>query len=136
MTTDDIILHIFCLVDDGLPDIPQHPQAKLYPSELVTIGILFSLKGGYFRAFYRWLKRDYRDWFGDGALPERTRLQRLLQTHKDWCNLLMADPTFFTVIHRSKQHPAIIWQSTSLSSPRTVCGKLRLVMCACWYARS
>lgn len=48
MTTDDIILHIFCLVDDGLPDIPKHPQAKLYPSELVTIGILFSLKGGYF----------------------------------------------------------------------------------------
>jgi len=26
---------------------------------LVTIGILFALKGGSFRAFYRWLKRDY-----------------------------------------------------------------------------
>jgi hypothetical protein len=98
MTTDDIILHIFCFVDDSLPNIPRHSQAKLYPSELVAIGILFSLKGGYFRAFYRWLKRDYGDWFGDGTLPERTRLQRLLKTHKDWCNLLMADPTFFTVM--------------------------------------
>jgi hypothetical protein len=70
----------------------------LYPSELVTVGILFALKGGHFRAFYRWLKRDYGDWFGDGSLPERTRLQRLLQTHQDWCALLLADPSFFTVI--------------------------------------
>jgi len=98
MTTGDIILHIFCFVDDHLPDLPKHSQAKLSPSELVTIGILFALKGGYFRAFYRWLERDYGDWFGDGGLPERTRLQRLLKTHQDWCNLLMADPTFFTVI--------------------------------------
>jgi hypothetical protein len=98
MTTDDIILHIFYLVATSLPEIRRHPQAKLYPSELVTIGILFSLKGGYFRAFYRWLKRDYGDWFGDGTLPERTRLERLLKTHQDWCSLLLADPTFFTVI--------------------------------------
>ena len=98
MTTDDIILHIFYLVATSLPAIPRHSQAKLYPSELVTIGILFALKGGYFRAFYRWLERDYGDWFGDGTLPERTRLQRLLKTHQEWCNLLMANPTFFTVI--------------------------------------
>ena len=98
MTTDDIILHIFYCVDNMMPDIPRHSQAKLYPSELVTIGILFALKGGHFRAFYRWLKRDYGDWFGDGSLPERTRLQRLLKTHQNWCQLLLADPTFFTVI--------------------------------------
>ena len=98
MTTGDIILYIFILVDDSLPYIAMHSQATLYPSELVTIGILFSLKGGSFRAFYRWLKRDYGDWFGKGALPHRTRLGRLLKTHQDWCDLLMADPTFFTVI--------------------------------------
>src|SRR6266542_5970435 len=98
MTTDDIILHIFYLVATSLPGIPRHSQAKLYPSELVTIGILFALKGGYFRAFYRWLKRDYGNWFGDGTLPERTRLQRLLKTHQDWCDLLLSDPTFFSVI--------------------------------------
>jgi len=98
MTTEDIIIHIFCLVATSLPDIPRHSQAKLYPSELVTVGILFSLKGGFFRAFYRWLERDYGDWLGYGTLPERSRLQRLLKTHKYWCNLLMADPTFFIVI--------------------------------------
>ncbi len=31
-------------------------------------------------------------------LPERTRLQRLLATHQDWCARFLADPTFFTVI--------------------------------------
>ncbi len=98
MTTEDIILHIFYLVATSLPALPRHSQAKLYPSELVTIGILFVLKGGYFRAFYRWLKRDYGNWFGDGTLPERTRLQRLLKTHQDWCDLLLSDPSFFTVI--------------------------------------
>jgi len=98
MTTEDIIPHIFYLVATSLPEIPRHSQAKLYPSELVTIGILFALKGGCFRAFYRWLKRDYGNWFGDGTLPERTRLQRLLQTHQDWCNLLLSKPSLFTVI--------------------------------------
>lgn len=98
MTTEDIILHIFYLVATSLPAIPRHSQAKLYPSELVTIGVLFALKGGHFRAFYRWLQRDYGDWFGDGTLPERTRLQRLLKTHQDWCGLLLSDPSFFTVI--------------------------------------
>lgn len=36
MTTELIIIAIFCLVDDRLPVIQKHPQAKLYPSELVT----------------------------------------------------------------------------------------------------
>jgi len=58
MTTEDIIIHLFCFVDAHLPEIEKHSQAKLYPSELVTIGILFAIKGGYFRPFYRWLKRD------------------------------------------------------------------------------
>jgi hypothetical protein len=96
MTTTDIIIHIFCYVDDHMPEIAKHPQAKLYPSELVTIGILFALKGGYFSAFYRWLKRDYDGLFG--GLPSRTRLQRLQCTHRDWFEHLLAEPSFFTVI--------------------------------------
>ena len=36
MTTVNIILHIFCLVDDQLPEIKKDLRAKLYPSELVT----------------------------------------------------------------------------------------------------
>lgn len=96
MTTEDIIIHIFCLVADWMPEIKKHPQAKLYPGELVTIGILFALKGGHFRAFYRWLKRDYDALFG--GLPERTRLLRLLKTHQAWCDWVLAEPTFFTVV--------------------------------------
>lgn len=96
MTTEDIIIHIFCQVDEHLPTLSKHPQAKLYPSELVTVGILYALKGGHFRAFYRWLKRDYDELFA--GLPERSRLSRLLQTHQAWCETLLAKPSFFTVI--------------------------------------
>jgi hypothetical protein len=76
--------------------LPKHSQARLWPSELVTLGLLFALKGGYFRAFYRWLKRDYEALFVQ--LPDRTRLQRLLVTHQDWCDRFLAEPSFFTVI--------------------------------------
>ena len=96
MTTEDIIIHIFCKVDDKMPEIAKHPQAKLYPSELVTIGILFALKGGYFRAFYRWLKRDFDALFA--GLPDRTRLLRALKVHQKWMDTLLADTTLFTVI--------------------------------------
>src|SRR5436305_7721442 len=96
MTTEDIIIQIFCIVDDEMKNMVKHTQAILYPSELVTIGILFALKGGHFRAFYRWLKRDYEQLFA--GLPERTRLQRLLKTHQSWCRQLLVGPSFFTVI--------------------------------------
>lgn len=96
MTTEDIIIHIFCKVDDKMPNISKHSQAKLYPSELVTIGILFTLKGGYFRAFYRWLKRDYDALFA--GLPDRTRLLRALKVHQEWIDTLLAQATLFTVM--------------------------------------
>lgn len=96
MTTEDFIILLFCMVDDRMGPIPKHSQARLWPSELTTIGLLFALKGGYFRAFYRWLKRDYEPLFV--RLPDRTRLQRLLATHQNWCDRFLADPTFFTVI--------------------------------------
>jgi hypothetical protein len=47
--------HIFCKVDDALGDVRKQVLAKLYPSEVVTTGILFALKGGHFQAFYHWL---------------------------------------------------------------------------------
>jgi hypothetical protein len=52
---------LFCLVDDRIGHLSKHPQAYLYSSEMVTLGLLFALKGGPFRAFYRWLKRDYSE---------------------------------------------------------------------------
>src|SRR5687767_12528513 len=96
MTTEMIIYHLFYEIDNRMPALPKHPQAKLYPSELVTIGVLYALKGGHFRAFYRWLKRDYDALFA--GLPDRTRLLRALNVHQDWCDYFLAEPSFFTVI--------------------------------------
>ena len=53
-----------------MKNVRKRANAKLYPSELVTIGILFALKGNHFRAFYRWLKRDYDGLFGGAARPD------------------------------------------------------------------
>lgn len=95
MTTLDFITELFCRVDDLIDDLPKHPQANLFPSELVTIGLLFALKGDSERAFYRWLTRDYRDLFP--RLPERTRLFRLLAAHQDWTAQFLAGPTVLGV---------------------------------------
>jgi hypothetical protein len=96
MATADLIIHVFCVVDDRLGPVPKHPQARLWPSELVTVGLLYALKGGSFRSFYRWLARDHAALFG--GLPERTRLLRALRLHHPWTATFLADPTFFTVI--------------------------------------
>ena|ERR1051326_8128622 len=34
--------------------MPKHRQARLYPSEVVTLALMFALKGVGNRAFYRW----------------------------------------------------------------------------------
>ena len=66
MTTIDFITALFCQVDDPLAGLPKHPHATLWPSEIVTLGILHALKGVGNRAFYRWLTRDYRALFPYG----------------------------------------------------------------------
>lgn len=45
MPTDEIIIRVFVDVDDQLKDVNNHPLAHLYPSEIVTIRLLFALKG-------------------------------------------------------------------------------------------
>jgi hypothetical protein len=107
MTTADLIIELFCRIDDIVsdedtkggtkesreprPNIHSHPQEKLCPSELLTIGVLFALKGVGERAFYRWLVRDWRCFFP--RLPERTRLFRRLKTHQEWTRAFLAKPT-------------------------------------------
>src|SRR5882672_12284360 len=95
-TTIDFITALFCQVDDHLAGLPKHPDARLWPSEVVTLGLLHALKGGGNRAFYRWLTRDYRALFP--RLPERTRLFRLLKTHQDWTQVFLAAPTVLGVM--------------------------------------
>lgn len=91
MTTVDFITALFCRIDEEMREVPQHPQAHLAPSEVVTLALLFALKGGGERAFYRWLERDYRPLFP--RLVERTRLFRLFATHQDWTDRFLAQPT-------------------------------------------
>ena len=91
MTTVDFITELFCRIDDAMTNANKHSQANLYPSEVVTIAILFALKGVGNRAFYRWLRRDYLGLFP--KLPHRTRLFRLFNTHKHWPQCFMADHT-------------------------------------------
>ncbi len=91
MSTDDFIIRLFTLVDTVMADVPKHPDAQLYPSEVVTLALLFALKGVGPRAFYRWLSHNYQAWFP--GLPERTRLFRLFATHADWAERFLAQPT-------------------------------------------
>ena len=44
------ITELYCRIDDALPDVPQHSQAILSISELVTIGILHAIKNSLPRA--------------------------------------------------------------------------------------
>src|SRR5438128_7423780 len=50
MPTDEIIIRLFYMVDTQIADVNKRSDAHLYPSEIVTIGLLFALKGGRFRA--------------------------------------------------------------------------------------
>src|SRR6266516_1583452 len=98
MTTVDFITALFYEVDEQLGAIPKHPEAHLWPSEVVTLGLLHALKGGGNRAFYRWLTRDYRTLFP--GLPESTRLFRLFTTHHHGAQPFLAAPTLLGVIRR------------------------------------
>ena len=96
MTTQDFITELFCRVDDQMKDEPKHPQALLHPSEVVTLALVFAIKGVGNRPFYRWLRRDFRELFP--GLPERTRLFRLFKTHPAWAERFLAEPTVLGVI--------------------------------------
>lgn len=96
MTCEHFITELFCRVDDMLPETQQHIQAKLSISELITLGLLFALKGTSQHAFYRWIKQNWSALFP--ALPERTRFFRRLKTHRKLTEKFLAEPTLFGVI--------------------------------------
>jgi hypothetical protein len=85
----DCIIAVFVCVDDKIKHLPTRSNEILSPSELVTIGILYALKGVSQSAFYRWLSFNYRHLFPH--LPERTRLFRRLAKRQDWTNYFLAD---------------------------------------------
>src|ERR1700755_1797689 len=91
MITVEFITALFYEVDEQLRTMPKHPEAHPWPSEVVTVVLLHSLKSGGHRPFYPGLTRDYRALFP--RLPERTRLFRLFKTHHDWTQAFLASPT-------------------------------------------
>jgi hypothetical protein len=136
MTTLDCITALFYEVDEPMRAIPKHPHARLWPSEVGTLGLLHALKGGGNRAFYRWLTRASRALFPQ--LPERTRLFRLCMTHQDWTQVFLAAPTVrgvidtygIALIHpmREGRRPQQIGR-TGLANPRWIVGgKLCLLL--------
>ena len=95
MVMEDYIIELFCSIDDSMRGLTPHRQAKLCPSEIVTLAVLFAVKGVSQRAFHRWLAGNFGHFFP--RLPDRTRLFRLMETHQDWSDLFLGRPTFFGV---------------------------------------
>ena len=95
MNIADFITELYCQIDDALPDVPQHSQAILSLSELITIGVLQAMKPVTQRAFYHWLKDNYGHLFPQ--LPSRTRLNRRLRAQWDWTGYFLAQPTVLGV---------------------------------------
>ncbi len=96
MTIHDFTTELFCRVDDAMTDQQKHSQARLYPSETVTLGLLFALKGVGNRAFHRWAQANLKALFPH--LPERTRLFRLLTLHQGWARRFLAEPSLLGVV--------------------------------------
>lgn len=91
----DCIVALFCRIDDAMADVAKDPRALLWPSEVVTLAVLFAIKGKGPRPFYRWLKANYGHLFP--RLPERTRLFRLFAVHQDWADRFLAAPTLLGI---------------------------------------
>jgi len=96
VTQENFIIELFCRVDDMLPKMTEHLQAKLSKGELVTVGLLMALKGASQPAFYRWVSQNWKLLFS--ALPERTRFFRRLKMHRKLTEQFLAEPTIFGVI--------------------------------------
>jgi hypothetical protein len=127
MSILDFITELYCRVDEAMTGVRKHSQSKLYPSEIVTLGILFALKGVGERAFYRWLKRDHLALFP--KLPERTRLFRLFKVHQVWTDRV-ADTYGIELLHpmREGHSPKQIGKKGKSNHRWIIGGKLGFVL--------
>ena len=94
----DFITELFCKVDDILPirlKRSRHKQRQLHPSEIITLGLLFAIKGVNESAFYRWIKNNYLHLFPN--LPDRTNLFRNFNTYWQYAEAFMSNPTIFGI---------------------------------------
>lgn len=95
MTQEEFIADLFCRVDDVMREVEKDPRSKLWPSELVVIGLLFVLRGQSQRRFYGWLSSSFLPLFPH--LPERSRLFRLLRLYQEWAERFLAQPSLINI---------------------------------------
>jgi len=93
----EFLTALFYEVDEQRRPLPKHPAAHLWPSAVVTLGLLQALTGVGNRPFSRWLPHDSRPKLP--RLPERTRLVRLWKPPQDWTPVFLAAPTVLGVIN-------------------------------------
>jgi hypothetical protein len=84
MKEDYIILCLFFAIDEKLKNVKRKADSEISVSEIVTIGVLYVLKGKLKRQFYRWLSANQEHNFPD--IPDRTRLFRLLKKYSQMSN--------------------------------------------------
>lgn len=138
-TLCDLTVEVFCRVDDAMPEVQKHPLSLLHPSEVVTLGLLYALRGGSFRRFERWARRELSSLFP--RLPHRTRLHRLLCAHAHHTQRFLATPTVFGVldsygielVHPRRFHATPHrFARRGLSNKRWILGAKVAVCINCW----
>src|SRR5207237_10234643 len=98
LSTEDFITELFVRIDEQMVGVRKDPRAKLWPGEVVTLALLFAIKGVHERAFYRWLRRDWLALFPQ--LPERPRLLRLFAAQRDGTERLLTEDRYVGVAIR------------------------------------
>jgi len=85
MTTVEFITALFYEVDEQMRTIPKHPEAHLWPSEVVALGLLHALKGRGQPCFYRWFGARLSAIVSPA--PRAHPALSSLKTHQDWTRL-------------------------------------------------
>lgn len=96
MPTDEVFIGVCWSVDAELGTVKKYSQAKLHPSEVVTLMRFFAIKGGRYRAFYRWILFNYQTLCPNA--PHYSRLLRLYRTHAYVCERFLASISTMSMI--------------------------------------
>lgn len=128
MDIDLFIVLLFWMVDEQTSDLPQHPQAKLHPSEIVTLALLQRMTGKAYRRFLVWL--EHIGLFPN--LPDASRLCRLFHHYRhaievisrqmgqwDWA---VADSVICEAIHPIREGRGTPWVGKGKSKGRWMVG--------------
>lgn len=130
MDIELFIILLFWMVDECCSDLPQHPQSKLHPSEIVTLALLKQMKHQAYRRFHVWLENT--GLFPN--MPDYTRLCRLFHHYQPVIDVLsrqlgkwdwvVLDSILCEVIHpiREKRKKATKWLGKNKSKGRWIVG--------------